>query len=43
MTEIIKAEKITKDYGKEKVLKGITLSVCKDTFTAILGPSGSGK
>lgn len=43
MTPIIKAENITKTFGKETVLGGITLSVLKDTFTAILGPSGSGK
>lgn len=43
MTPILNAENITKDYGKEKILKGISLTIYKDTFTAILGPSGCGK
>ena len=43
MIPIMKAENITKDYGKESILKGVTLTVYKDTFTAILGPSGSEK
>ena len=36
-------ENISKDYGKEKILKGVSLTIAKDTFVAILGPSGSGK
>lgn len=43
MTPVIRAESITKDYGKEKVLKGVTLSIYRETFTAVLGPSGCGK
>lgn len=43
MIPIMRTENITKDYGKESILKGITLTVYKDTFTAILGPSGFGK
>lgn len=43
MKIIINAENISKNYRKEKVIKGISLSVCRDTFVAILGPSGSGK
>lgn len=43
MIPILSAEKITKDYGKEKVIKGITLTIYKGTFTVILGQSGSGK
>lgn len=43
MIPILSAEKISKDYGKEKVIKGITLTIYKGTFTVILGQSGSGK
>lgn len=43
MKEIVKAEMLTKAYGKEKVLNGITLTIHENTFTALLGPSGSGK
>ena len=43
MIPVLSAEGITKNYGKEKVLKGITLTLYKETFTAILGPSGCGK
>ncbi len=43
MIPILSAENITKDYGKEKILKGITLTLYKETFTAILGQSGCGK
>ncbi len=30
-------------YGKEQVLKGITLDISKRKVTAIMGPSGCGK
>ncbi len=40
---LLKAENITKSYGKESVLNGVSLTVYSGTFTAILGPSGSGK
>lgn len=43
MFPILSAKKITKDYGKEKVIKGITITLYQKTFTVILGPSGSGK
>lgn len=43
MEAILKAENVTKDYGKEKVVKGISLAIYEDTFVAVLGPSGSGK
>lgn len=43
MEAIMKAENVTKDYGREKVVKGISLAIYEDTFVAILGPSGSGK
>lgn len=43
MEAILKAENVSKDYGREKVVKGISLAIYEDTFVAILGPSGSGK
>lgn len=43
MGAILKAENITKNYGKERVVKGISLAIYEDTFVAVLGPSGSGK
>lgn len=46
--ELIKLINITKTYNLGKpnafaALKGITLEISKGTFTAIMGPSGSGK
>ena len=43
MGEILRANKITKDYGNVKVLKGVNLSVNEGDFISILGQSGSGK
>jgi ABC-type antimicrobial peptide transport system, ATPase component len=43
MKEILKAENITKKYGKQNVVNGISFAVNENTFNAILGPSGSGK
>ncbi len=43
MKVILSTDNIEKQFEKEKVLKGISLSVCENTFTTILGPSGSGK
>lgn len=47
MSEIIVCKDIRKVYGegdtKTEVLKGITFSVKKGEFVAIMGPSGSGK
>lgn len=40
---IISAENIIHNYGEQRILKGITLSVDEGSFTAILGHSGSGK
>lgn len=47
MTEIIRAQNISKDYfdGKEhrRVLFNINLSIMANEFVMIMGPSGSGK
>lgn len=40
---MIKVENITKSFGDNEVLKGITLNVAKGQVTAVIGPSGSGK
>ena len=45
--EILRVENLTKEYGKGetkvKALDGISFSVEKGDFVAIIGPSGSGK
>lgn len=41
--QMIRAEKIHKNFGKLEVLKGISLEVAKGEVVAIIGPSGSGK
>lgn len=45
--EILKVENLSKVYGKDenevKALDGISFSVEKGSFVAIIGPSGSGK
>ena len=45
--EILKVENLTKVYGKGenevRALNGVSFSVEKDDFVAIIGPSGSGK
>lgn len=43
MTTLMKIENVTKTYGKNEVLKGITNQVEEGEVIAILGPSGSGK
>ena len=43
MAAIMHAENVTKDYGLEKVVKGITLDIQDDSFAVVLGQSGSGK
>lgn len=40
---MIKVENLTKNYGKNQVLKGISTSINKGEVIAIIGPSGSGK
>lgn len=40
---MIKVENLTKSFGKNNVLKGITTDIKKGEVIAIIGPSGSGK
>ncbi|MDQ6421355.1 ABC transporter ATP-binding protein [Paenibacillus sp. LHD-117] len=40
---IIRAQNVSKNYGKTAVLRNIDLTVNEGEFTAIMGPSGSGK
>lgn len=40
---VMRAEKITKRYGRNEVLKGVDFAVNRGEVKAILGPSGSGK
>ena len=40
---IIEAKNICKSFGKEQVLKNISLEVNEAEYLAIIGPSGSGK
>ena len=40
---MLKLENVRKEFGKNVVLKNVSLSVDKGDVVAILGPSGSGK
>src|SRR5699024_11168363 len=40
---MINIEQLTKDFGKQQVLKGINETVEKGKVVVIIGPSGSGK
>ena len=40
---MIKMKNIKKNFGKNEVLKGISLEIKKGEIVVILGPSGSGK
>jgi putative ABC transport system ATP-binding protein len=40
---MIRAIDITKSYGGEKVLHGVSLNIAKGEFVSIMGESGSGK
>src|SRR5438045_1903503 len=47
MTEIVRLENVTKDYGAGsaavQVLRGINLTIGAGDFSVLAGPSGSGK
>src|SRR5271167_1352270 len=43
MTAMVVAERVCKDFGALKVLKGVTLTVETGQVMCIVGPSGSGK
>ena len=40
---MIKVEKLHKSYGKNEVLKGISVEIKEKEVIAVIGPSGSGK
>ena len=39
----VSAQNVTKEYGKQQVLKKINLQINKGEFYALMGPNGSGK
>jgi polar amino acid transport system ATP-binding protein len=43
VTEMVVAERVCKNFGALKVLKGVTLTVERGQVLCIVGPSGSGK
>jgi polar amino acid transport system ATP-binding protein len=43
MTAMVVAERVCKDFGALKVLKGVTLTVERGEVMCVVGPSGSGK
>ena len=43
MSYIVKTENLEKDYGNNKVIKGITLNIEEGQMVTIIGQSGSGK
>ena len=40
---ILRLENLEKEFDGEKILKGISIDICKNEFVTILGPSGCGK
>ena len=43
MDEVIRVEKLTKQYGRVPVLRGIDCSIKASEVVCVIGPSGSGK
>lgn len=43
MDKKIRVEGLKASFGKQQVLKGITIDVCQNVVTGFMGPSGSGK
>ena len=43
MPRLIELQKITKDFGKQRVLNDINLYIRQNEFVTLLGPSGCGK
>jgi len=43
MSEILRCESLTKNYGGLIALKGINISVESGKIVGLLGPNGSGK
>ncbi|MBM3137226.1 MAG: amino acid ABC transporter ATP-binding protein, partial [Chloroflexi bacterium] len=41
--EIVKVEDLHKRYGKEEVLRGISMEVDEGEVVILVGPSGTGK
>lgn len=39
----IHVENLTKSFGKNEVLKGISIDICEGEVVCVIGPSGSGK
>ncbi len=43
MTMILSVRDVTKSYGKDPVLKGVSFELAEAQITALVGPNGSGK
>ena len=43
MNTLLAVQSLTKEYGKEKVVKDVSFSLMKNTSTALIGPNGAGK
>ncbi|MDR1101597.1 MAG: ABC transporter ATP-binding protein [Clostridiales bacterium] len=43
MSTILKCEKLVKDFGRKRVLKGVSFSVESGDILAFIGPNGAGK
>ncbi|QGM31822.1 ATP-binding cassette domain-containing protein [Bacillus sp. N3536] len=43
MTILLSVESLTKEYGRETVVRDVSFSLMKNTSTALIGPNGAGK